>query len=281
MEMSPPPISGPENWADRFAVSLQAECDLIHEFLASQQAQFEQAEASLEQHIQRLEEAAEEQAAEASPQHDCPIVDDGYQRRYEMALDDLDDLKAENAKLQQQIGTIESTATDLPRQQGGVLDWEAEKQRTLAALESDLDADPEAEPPSIEDVCPATEKDLDTQDMEQRLEEPCSDASDETAADEQVIEDDPVVLEEREQLRQLQERLQEKLRQAEIDISLERAKLARQNAELKERIHGVGIGPTTTTDATGKDSKAGRPARGRWLARLGLTEADRDPGRPR
>jgi len=76
----------------------------------------------------------------------------------------------------------------------------------------------------------------------------------------------------------LQQEWREKLKKAEVDISLERAKLARQRQELEERIQQLerdrakyGDEPTVDENNVKQEKK---PQRGRWLARLGLKEED-------
>ena len=153
-------------------------------------------------------------------------------------------------------------------------------------MESDLDendSDQRAERLKIEDVLRTTEKiiadrDREIQELQQRLQDAARGvrtAAGEATAIDQVLDGDAAVREEREQLKQLQEQWREKLRQAEIDLSVERATLARQRAELEERILSTEDGSPQAPAAAGTANPAERSASGRWLARLGLTEADR------
>jgi len=87
----------------------------------------------------------------------------------------------------------------------------------------------------------------------------------------QMLDNDAIIREERENLRKLQEEWREKLRQAEIEIAVERAKLARQRAELEERLRELPPKP----ESGGPSEKAEKPARGRWLARLGLADPEK------
>ncbi|MCE5269289.1 MAG: hypothetical protein LLG00_15535 [Planctomycetaceae bacterium] len=235
----------PESWAEQFIGSLQTQRDRVHEFLATHQARLERAEATLQAEIQRLEEMA------ANPVGPAPAF----------------------------TGS---------QQQGGRLDWEAEKRRILAALESDFDPrDPQqqTERLRIEDVLQSTEqaladKDRQIADLKRQVAQLSGGQShaERQAAVERLLDSDAVIQEERKRLNGLEQQWQEKLRQAEIDLSLQRAKLARDRAELEERIRlaecALAGGPATT--ASGDRQKRGAP--GRWLARLGLTEADRDDG---
>jgi len=277
------PTPEPENRVEQFTVSLQAQRELAREFLAAHRARLKRAEDALEQHLRRLEEQAARRTAAASEEQFESVSGDDYRRRYEMALDDLRNLKREQAELQRQLAQARSITNNLPVREpirGGNLDWEAEKRRILAALESDFDqSDPaqRAERLKIEDVLQATERAIaennrETRDLRRRLQQQDRGANAEaerSAAIDQAIDDEAAIQKERERLVQLQEQWREKLSQAEVELSLERAKLARQRAELEQRGHS----PETNEAAAAE--QVDRPTRGRWLARLGLTEADR------
>jgi hypothetical protein len=281
------PEPGTGTWAEQFTALLHVERDRVCEFLAAQQARLERAGAVLEEQLARLEDSAREPMTGTGGQ--VVAAGDDYRRRYEMALDDLRGLKAENAALQRQLANARSTVpapTGEGRAHGGGLDWEAEKRRILAALESDFnenDSDQRVERLKIEDVLRTTEKiiaqrDCEIRELQQRLEDASCGvrmAAGGAAAIEHASEVDAAVREERERLKQLQDELQEKLRQAEIDLSVERAKLARQRAELEERTRSAVTAPPQTPAAATAADDAEPPAHGRWLARLGLTEADR------
>jgi len=274
------PTPEPQNRLEQFTAFLQTQRERARELLAARRARLERAEDALEQHLRRLEEQAARRTAAASEEQFESVAGDDYRRRYEMALDDLRNLKAEHAELQRQLAQARSITEKLPAGEpirGGNLDWEAEKHRILAALDSDFDqSDPaqRAERLRIEEVLQATEraiaeKNRETHQLQRRLQQQDRDAKVETerpAAIDRAIDDDAVIRKERERLEQLQEQWREKLCQAEVDLSMERAKLARQRAELDERGH---------SPETNEAKAVEQPARGRWLARLGLTEADR------
>jgi hypothetical protein len=236
METSLQPDSGPGAWANQFAASLRTERDRAGELLAAQKARLERAKAMLDEELSRLE------------------------------------------------GESGSTAA-LPgksRGQPGALDWETEKRRILAALESDFDPnDPaqRAERLKIEAVLATTESLIAEKDREiERLRQPLGEPPDghettmTSAAVNEAIDADAAIRQERERLQQLQDQWQEKLRQAEIELAVERATLARQRAELENQLRSAGKEPSPGAAATADDAG---PARGRWLAKLGLSEADR------
>jgi hypothetical protein len=238
-------------------------------------------EARAARHVKRLGDV---------PGGEGPDSGDDYHRRYEMALDDLHDLKAKNAELEQQLDKLGATAgasTGQDQLFGGHLDWEAEKRRIFAALDADFDQDDSqqhAQRLKIEDVLRTTqqvlaEKDRRIDDLQRQLEEQlakqaASESS--SAALDRAIDADAIVQQERERLVQLQKDWQEKLRQAEIDLSLERAKLARQRADLEEQFRVADNDLPKLPTAAGSADRGERPAGGQWLARLGLTEADRE-----
>jgi hypothetical protein len=77
----------------------------------------------------------------------------------------------------------------------------------------------------------------------------------------------------------LQEEWKSKLRQAEIDISVERAKITRDRAQVEEKLANYEV--ERARQVSDGDSSAGgandsgkKPIRGRWLARLGLKDGD-------
>ena len=88
-----------------------------------------------------------------------------------------------------------------------------------------------------------------------------------------VLDSDELVRQERESLKRLQDNLREQSKQAEVDISLERAKLARERAELEEKLRGLEAEKANLPSAGGSDgSDKGKKQGRKWLARLGLGE---------
>jgi len=283
MQTSPHPASAPESWAEQFAASLHAQRDRVREFLAAQEARLQQAETQLEKELQRLARQAEV----------CVAPSDDFQRRYDLALDDLRELKAKNAELQQQVARLRAAA-ETARRSGGHLDWEAEKERILAALESDFaDAkgDRQAERLKIEGVVRTTDqmiaaKDREIADLKQLLDEQNRKLGELPAIAAAVYEEldmDAVIRQERAGLQQLQDEWREKLRQTEIELSLERAKIARQQAELNEKRRELekqlADSPAAASPSSSAANLSTKPPRGQWLARLGLTEEHVERGK--
>ncbi|MCA9177225.1 MAG: hypothetical protein KDB14_22200 [Planctomycetales bacterium] len=79
--------------------------------------------------------------------------------------------------------------------------------------------------------------------------------------------DNEEVAAERENLRRLQEEWHNKLRSAELEISVERARIARERAEMEERISML---ETELQLLQGKEHS--ETTRGKWFARLGLKD---------
>jgi hypothetical protein len=323
MDILPPATPGPEAWVERRTAWLQAQREGLRAFVTAQQERLAQAEKLLTRELHRLEDELRQQSAEIQeirasrdtladrlPRVDPrpverdqrplePVVDESLneakrdaERRYEMALEDIRQLKDRNAELQEQAAKARSTATKLAQQarQPGQLDWEAEKQRILAALEADGEGDDEAqraERLKIEDVLRTTEeviaaKDREIEELQQLLDErtrPDGDSSSAAAKQEQVVDADAMIQQERERLKGLQEQWQEKLRKTEVELALERAKLARQRAEVSDQLRAAGGQPAEASAETPVDMPVELSTCGRWLSQLGLTAADREPKR--
>jgi len=205
---------------------------------------------------------------------------DDYRRRYEMAMDDLRELKQRNADLETRLSRAGAPAAAATAPFGHALDWETQKQRILAALEADYDEDDEhqaRERIRIEEVIRTTQQIIDEKDREilelrQILEDQSSQVGQMAvgaAAFAEIVDQDAIVQEERASLKRLQEELREKLKKAEIDISIERAKIARERIELEEKIRHLGLDQPQAPQESPEPEK---PSRGRWLSRLGLKD---------
>jgi hypothetical protein len=252
---------------------LQSERDALVERLAETEGQLDEARRNLEQAAGAGEAGGDDDEA------------DDYRERYAMACDDVRRLRARVGELEKQLAAKGASAPAVAGPSGASLNWEAEKQRILAALDDDYDEDDEEDEAArleIEEVVRRTdrlvaEKDREIAELKRLLEEqsgrlgPMGAGA---AAVDEVLDKDEIVREEREKLRTLQREWEEMLRKAEIDISVERAKIARERSQLEERIRQLeekGAGPDEEPEAS---DRTGKPTRGRWLARLGLKESD-------
>lgn len=229
--------------------------------------------------------------AEARPTH-APAEADGrkledLKRRFELALEDLRELKKENAELEEQLA--DARAGIAPRDSGGSekLDWETQKRRLLAELEAnDTDDEDERETRlSIEGTIRITDeivarKDREIAELKRVLEEQSSNLGSVAigaAAIAEAFDQDELIRQERENLARVQQEWRDKLKQAEIDISVERARVARERLELDEKLQWLEAEKQKYASSDGKGGgkgEAGSPAQRRWWARLGLKETD-------
>jgi hypothetical protein len=244
---------------------------------------------SLRDKCDQLSQQCADASQRSTADKDKEIED--YRRRYEMALGDLRELKAHDAELQQQVAKARSAGLQPPRSAGGTLDWEAEKRRILDALEAEFDEDDpqeQAERPRIEEVIRTSEqilaeKDREIAELKQLLEDQSANLGTVAvgaAAVGEIVDKDAIIQEQRENLRRLEEQWREKLRQAEIDISIQRATIARQRAQVEEKLRLLENADAKAGAKSAEAENAGKPARGRWLARLGLKDLEQEKGGP-
>jgi chromosome segregation ATPase len=213
------------------------------------------------------------------------VEEESYHRRYQMALDDLKEMKAKNAELEQEL--VRRQAVDAPKAvsevRGKFQDWETEKQRILAALEADFDADNEVtqeERLKVEEVIRTTEglmadKDREIEELKHLLEHQSGHLGTMAvgaAALGEVLDQDALIREAREELKNLQDQMREKMRQAEVEVSVERAKLARQRQDLEEKARFM---EKYVPAEPGETPAPQKPVRGKWLERLGLKETEK------
>ncbi len=212
-------------------------------------------------------------------------ADGDFLRRYEKVLDEARGLRNRVQELEQQLARRERSVEQPRPLSGGVLDWEAEKRRIVARLEAETadaeDADGDQQRLQIREVVEKTDriiadKQAEIEALQQVLQNQASNLGSlavGAAAVGQLLDKDAVVREERENLRRLKQQWEEQMRQSEIETSIERAAIARQRAELEDRIKEFearkSLASSSSHSAAGPPEK---PVRGRWLARLGLKE---------
>lgn len=219
-----------------------------------------------EQLVEKVQ-ALESQLSKVPPARSDQEVSD-LRRRFEMAVEDVRQLKSEKAKLEEQLASSRRSPALVADPSAS--DWEAQKLRLLASLEGEEPATPERrkELASIEGTIRITdevvaEKDRAIEALQQRLKESGSRSSDD------IVNADEKIRAERERLAALELEINEKLRKAELELSTSRAKLARQETEL-EKLRG----DLEVFKQAGLVSNAGgstpSPPRRRWLDKLGL-----------
>ena len=239
--------------------------------------QMEEREASYQQ---ALEEAARrlEELEASQPGSDPALEDrateyreeaarleeemDFMKRRYEMAMSDLKELKEENETLRQNLTQAAKPSAPAPspgRATNEPLDWEEEKRRLVAMLESDFQENPDMSPEEqaaigeervrIEDMIERTErivqiKSQEIDELKALLQNQSSQVGNLAVgigAFEEAFDNDELIVQERENLQRLQAELHDKLKKAEIEISLERAKVARERSEIDEMLGVLGL----------------------------------------
>lgn len=171
------------------------------------------------------------------------------------------------------------------RERSQAMSWEERKQALLEQLEAESEDASESraeELLAMEKVIQETSEELQKKDAEiqelRNLVEQQSISQDGlaigAAAIAQAIDSDALIIAERVKLKDLQAEWEQKQRQFEIDMSLERAKIARERLELQEKLRDL---ENMQTDAANEQDPAGSAARaagrkGKWLSRLGLKE---------
>ena len=241
---------------------------------------------ALTSRVEELEKAVAA-AADATSAEDA----DDLNRRFQMAVDDVRQLKQENSQLREQLAKAPAGGSGGAAAHGGSNDWAAQRARLMAMLEQEdgdgpLDAARKKERATIENTIETTDRILAEKEREvaqlqsARQSQDRSDRADDTARDvEHVLNADELIVAERRRLAELQAECEAKLRAAELEFSLERAKLAREQSALKERMF----------DLQKSESQAGPAAepvdhkqpRRRWLSALGLGEEGEEPTKPK
>lgn len=228
--------------------------------------------------LARLAEA-ESRAAADTTDADSRATD--FEKRYQMALDDLREQKARNAELERKLSRAPAPAATTSDTSMS-MDWESQKRRLLASLESSGEDEAEVDPQErfqLEEAIRTTdqavsEKDREIRELRQLLADqsnlPSGAGTDSRLA--AVLDQDLVIQQERLRLEQLETEWEEKLRAAEVEVSVERARLARERVQLDERIRQLQQEQAEHPVGSSSDAPAAKPTRGRWLARLGLKD---------
>jgi chromosome segregation ATPase len=213
------------------------------------------------------------------------------QRRFELAVEDVRELKTKNAQLEAQLASA-GKKTAASGDSGG-MDWESQKRRLLASLEDEGEEHHEParqrERLTIENTIEMTDaivagKDNEIAELKLQLAGSGNAAGGVAAggnaasgrADEErnqkiadLVDADDVIAEHRKRVAQLEREMQDKLRTAELELSVERAKMARQKAELEDLRADI-ESQRNAYGGNGPNPGSGVPRR-RWLSKLGLS----------
>lgn len=207
------------------------------------------------------------------------------QNSLDRCLEEIGELKSRNVELADRLERrqVQAAGVEPPKslnQEG--LSWEERKALMLEQLEHDVESgaedaeSAEGKRLQIEEVIASTRREVENRDREiaelKSMLEHQSETRQEVAigasAIAGVLDADELIVEEREKLQRLQQEWEEKLRQAEIDLSMERAKLARERTRLEEELENI---KSTHEDDT-EPNAAGRGKTRRWLEHLGLRD---------
>lgn len=208
---------------------------------------------------------------------------DDLRRRFEMAVQDVRELKTKNVELTEQLAKAQHGTPAAGAAAGGGSDWESMKKKLMAEMDADFDESNEqqkADKLTVENAIKITddvvaEKDREITELRQMLDSQAKQVGEVAvgaAAVAQILDTNELVTQERESLKQLQDQLREQLRQAELETSVERARLAREKSELEEKLRSfeaekASLGPTGGGSGDAKANKSRK-----WLTRLGLGE---------
>ena len=215
-------------------------------------------------------------------------ADSMLREQLERATLQVVELRTQNEELAEQVAQLQASASSnspAPSRGQEGLSWEERKRLLLQQLDaeqSDDSPDAQTKRSEVTEILRTTEAELTRRDREiaelRSLLAQQADAREGmavgAAAVAQLIESDELVQQEREKLRTIQRSWDEKLRQAEIELSMERAKLARERLQLEEQKQQLEQELQTVTAAIQSEPNA-KPAdvRGhKWLSRLGLKD---------
>jgi hypothetical protein len=284
-----------EEWSENFARSLQEQHGRIRRFLQAHGERWRKMVAHFTRQIEKLQAAVAdlttdndalreqaERAAEVESRGDVREPPRGN-------LTELVEPRGPshgNADAQRPARPASYSSSragpSLPAGEGN--DWESQKRRMLAELESDdaIDVESTSRRLQIEEVIERTdkmiaEKDREIEELKHLLDNQSSSVGSlavGAAALEHVFDQDEMIREERQRLQQAQDELREKLRQSEIDHAMERARLARREAEIEERLRDGDARQSAAENDAEALAPTGRPVRGRWRTQMGLGDRE-------
>ncbi len=209
-----------------------------------------------------------------------PLEDDGQaaeervhlQQRFEMAVDDVRNLRKENDALVQELA--DSRRAAIAGKDTGGMDWESQKRRLLASLEDEganLTEERVEAHSTIESTIRITDdvvakKDEEIQELQQRLRDEPTPSELEENSHREAIDADEAILAERKKLAAMETEMTDQLRKAELEFSVERAKIAREQAELTDTRYEL----ESLRGSLPEKESSPLSGRGKWFSKLGL-----------
>lgn len=221
-------------------------------------------------------------------------VDLAMQEQLEELMAEVTDLREQNsdlaAQLAQKLATEATSVSRSGKRTNDQLSWEERKMLILQQLEGDGDVEEsqlsEEEKLEVQGIIESTQREIARRDEQiEELREIIrmqSDARDGVAIGAVglagILDSDALVQEERSKLREIQQEWEAKLRQAEIDLSMERAKIARERSQLEKQLEELKLGHTPSSHPLHSDNSEhrARSKERRWLNILGLGEESTD-----
>lgn len=251
---------------------------------------------NLQETSQLLLELEQSQPGDSLQQVELAQVSESHERLSELearlaaASQEIQDLKEQNFDLASQLTkhqAVSSGHTPHVSFDSSTLSWEERKKLIMRQLEEDSFNEEGCNEPAntarrveIEHVLLTTQNEIERRDAEiaelQAIVEQQSDTRQGVAigaaAFAQAFESDEMIQQERQKLKEIQLQWQDKLRQAEIDVSLERARLARERTQLEQELED------TKREKAALTSDPAQSKKRKWLEHLGLRDECRGDG---
>jgi len=231
---------------------------------------------------ERVEQLEKQPVAQLDANAEQEVAD--LRRRFELAVEDVRELKIKNAKLETQLAEVGTETGNRPARTAdtGSMDWESQKQRLLASLDDEGDTPNEparqqervriAGTIEMTDAVVA-EKDREIAELKSQLAHGGGGGS--VAIHEiqneqisELLDADEVIAEHRQRIAQLERDMEATLRAAELELSLERAKIARERVELNELRDEL---DSFRNEICPNGMPTPGAPRRRWLSKLGLS----------
>lgn len=272
---------------------LRAILDDTQRELKEAREELRNAQENLRETSQLLQELEQSQPAESVQRVDMAQFEESRERlldletRLKAASQEIQDLKEQNFDLASQVAQHQLVSSGhVPHVSfdSSTLSWEERKKLIMRQLEEDAGGEEGGHEPEhtarrleVEHILLATQTEIERRDAEiselQAIIEQQSDTRQGVAigaaAFAQAFESDEMIQQERQKLKEIQLQWQEKLRQAEIDVSLERAKLARERTQLEQELE------ETRREKAALTSDPAQSKKRKWLEHLGLRDESR------
>lgn len=253
---------------------------LVNEQLAECQSELKNYRAQWERSKERITELEFSQLYTSSKSDEARLL---HQLKLQLddSLSELGELRQQNselaAKLAQQLANTLTAGSPFGNGSVEQLSWEERKILILKQLEGDSvvssQSIPHRDKVEIHEIIETSQLEITRRDAQiEELREIIRTQSDArngvaigAAGVAQLIDSDPIVQEERQKLRAIQQEWESKLRQAEIELSLERAKIARERMAMEKQKEQL-------TQVVPNQEPNERIVERRWLKILGLKE---------